>query len=58
MNQSLPKRAQFHHMKDGTRDDWEIIGAKSFEFRAQYVVGSRNIFCSSRVTAGGFLLIV
>ena len=37
MNQALPKRAQFHHMKDGTREDWEIIGAEFFEFRAQYV---------------------
>ena len=27
MNQALPKRAQFHHMKDGTQEDWEIIGA-------------------------------
>ena len=33
MNQALPKRAQFHHMKDGTQEDWEIIGAEFFEFR-------------------------
>ena len=33
MNQALPKRAQFRHMKDGTQEDWEIIGAEFFEFR-------------------------
>jgi predicted HD phosphohydrolase len=25
MNQALPERAKFHHMKDGTADDWQII---------------------------------
>ena len=33
MNQALRKRAQFHHMKDGTLEDWEIIDAEFFEFR-------------------------
>ncbi len=27
MNQALPPRAKFHHMKDGTQEDWSIIGA-------------------------------
>ena len=27
MNEALPQRAQFHHMKEGTQSDWEIIGA-------------------------------
>ena len=47
MNQALPKRAQFQHMKDGTREDWEIIGElEFFSSGAQYVGVSRNIFCS------------
>lgn len=25
MNEALPKRAKFHHMKDGTAEDWAII---------------------------------
>jgi hypothetical protein len=25
MNQALPERAKFHHMKDGTAEDWQII---------------------------------
>lgn len=33
MNQALPKRAQFHHMKDGTQEDWDIIDAEFFKFR-------------------------
>ena len=28
MNQAMPK-AQFHHMKDGTLEDWTIIGAEA-----------------------------
>ena len=39
MNQALPKRAQFHHMKDGTQEDWEIIGAEFMAFRGS--VGER-----------------
>ena len=27
MNTAVPERAKFHHMKDGTADDWMIIGA-------------------------------
>jgi predicted HD phosphohydrolase len=34
MNQALPSRAKFHHMKDGTKEDWDIIGADFFEFRS------------------------
>ena len=34
MNQALPPRAKFHHMKDGTQEDWSIIGAEFFEFRS------------------------
>ena len=33
MNQALPQRAQFHHMKDSTQQDWEIIGAEFLAFR-------------------------
>ena len=33
MNQALPKRAQVHHMKDGTQEDWNIIGEEFYEFR-------------------------
>ena len=28
MNTAVPARAKFHHMKDGTADDWMIIGAE------------------------------
>jgi predicted HD phosphohydrolase len=35
MNQALPKRAQFHHMKDGTAEDWSIIGAEFKHFAAE-----------------------
>ena len=28
MNTAVPDRAKFHHMKDGTLDDWTIIGAE------------------------------
>ena len=31
MNQIAPK-AQFHHMKDGTAEDWQIIGKEAVEF--------------------------
>lgn len=33
MNQAIPK-AQFHHMKDGTAEDWKIIGTEAKEFSA------------------------
>lgn len=29
MNQALTEKAKFHHMKDGTADDWAIIGAEA-----------------------------
>ena len=32
MNTAIPERAKFHHMKDGTLDDWTIIGAEVQEF--------------------------
>ena len=32
MNTAVPERAKFHHMKDGTADDWMIIGAEVQEF--------------------------
>ena len=34
MNQALPERAKFHHMKDGTADDWAIIGGEAKAFAA------------------------
>ena len=54
MNQSLPKRAQFHHMKDGTRDDWEIIGAKSFEFRGTVCGRIKEHLLLLKGDCGGF----
>ena len=33
MNQVLPKRAQFRHMRDGTQEDWKIINAEFSAFR-------------------------
>ena len=32
MNTAVPERAKFYHMKDGTADDWMIIGAEVQEF--------------------------
>ena len=32
MNTAVPERAKFHHMKDGTLEDWTIIGAEVQEF--------------------------
>ena len=32
MNTAVPDRAKFHHMKDGTLEDWTIIGAEVQEF--------------------------
>lgn len=29
MNQMLSEKARFHHMKDGTADDWAIIGTEA-----------------------------
>jgi len=34
MNQIAPK-AQFHHMKDGTAEDWQIIGKEALDFSAR-----------------------
>jgi hypothetical protein len=42
MNQALPKRAQFHHMKDGTQEDWEIIGAEFLSSVASVVSASKS----------------
>ncbi|MEE4108604.1 MAG: HD domain-containing protein, partial [Halieaceae bacterium] len=32
MNSALPERARFHHMKDGTAEDWKIIQGEFREF--------------------------
>ena len=32
MNEAVSPRAKFHHMKDGTLEDWTIIGAEVQEF--------------------------
>ena len=32
MNEAVGPRAKFHHMKDGTLEDWTIIGAEVQEF--------------------------
>ncbi len=37
MSQALLPRAQFHHMKEGTQDDWKSIGAEFSEFRSTVV---------------------
>ena len=34
MNQALPKKAAFHHMEDGTAEDWAIIGTEALKCRA------------------------
>ncbi len=34
MNQSIPQRALFHHMKDGTQEDWAIIAGEVKGFAA------------------------
>lgn len=34
MNQALPKKAAFHHMEDGTAEDWAIIGGEAAKCRA------------------------
>ena len=33
MSLDTAERAQFHHMKDGTEQDWEIIGREFMQFR-------------------------
>ncbi len=35
MNTALPQRAKFHHMKDGTAEDWQIISHEFMEFAAK-----------------------
>jgi predicted HD phosphohydrolase len=54
MNQALPKRAQFHHMKDGTQQDWEIIGAEFFEFRGDVCKRIKTHLMLLEGDCGGF----
>ena len=54
MNQALPKRAQFHHMKDGTQEDWEIIGAEFFEFRGDVCTRIKAHLMLLEGDCGGF----
>ena len=54
MNQALPKRAQFHHMKDGTQQDWEIIGAEFFEFRGDVCTRIKAHLMLLEGDCGGF----
>ena len=35
MNTALPERAKFHHMKDGTAEDWQIITNEFMEFASR-----------------------
>ena len=35
MNQAVPERAKFHHMKDGTAEDWVIISKEIGGFAAE-----------------------
>ena len=34
MNNALPERARFHHMKDGTAEDWQVIMKEFMPFAA------------------------
>ena len=54
MNQALPKRAQFHHMKDGTREDWKIIGAEILEFRGTVCGRIKEHLLLLKGDCGGF----
>ena len=54
MNQALPKRAQFHHMKDGTQEDWEIIGVEFFEFRGDVCHRIKDHLMLLKGDCGGF----
>ena len=65
MNSALPERARFHHMKDGTAEDWKVIQGEFRDFaRAlpEWVVfcydeAYLSICNSSTATAAASLLI-
>ena len=46
MNTAVPERAKFHHMKDGTLEDWTIIGAEVQE-SLKLCTGESSIICYS-----------
>ena len=54
MNEALPQRAQFHHMKEGTQDDWKIIGAEFSEFRSTVVHRIKEHLLLLKGDFGGF----
>lgn len=54
MNQALPKRAQFHHMKDGTQADWDIIGEEFFQFRGEVCQRIKQHLMLLEGDCGGF----
>ena len=54
MNEALPQRAQFHHMKEGTQSDWEIIGAEFSEFRSTVVNRIKDHLLLLQGDFGGF----
>ena len=54
MNKALPQRAQFHHMKEGTQSDWEIIGAEFSEFRSTVVNRIKDHLLLLKGDSGGF----
>ena len=54
MNEALPQRAQFHHMKEGTQSDWEIIGAEFSEFRSTVVHRIKDHLLLLKGDSGGF----
>lgn len=54
MNQALPPRAKFHHMKDGTQEDWSIIGAEFFEFRSDVCRRLKDHLLLLEGDCGGF----
>jgi len=56
MNQALPPRAKFHHMKDGTQEDWDIIGAAFFEFRSDVCRRLKDHLLLLQGDFGGFLV--
>ena len=57
MNTAVPERAKFHHMKDGTLEDWTIIGAEVQEFSKTLYQRIIDHLFASRATAVVFQLI-
>ena len=50
----LFRSAKFHHMKDGTQEDWNIIGAEFFEFRSDVCRRLKDHLLLLEGDCGGF----